>query len=142
MTPQSDLREAREAVVRRHAEAENAHDPDGVIASFHRPAYDVPALGPDGQANGEQAVRAFLGQMFQGFPDFHLELGKLHHADEAVFVEVTLSGTHQGEWAGLPPTGRSIAVRVGCLFEFEAQHLVVERVYVDMATILRQLGAL
>jgi predicted ester cyclase len=62
--------------------------------------------------------------------------------DDAVFVEVTLSGTHQGEWAGIPATGRRASVRIACLYEFEEDRLVCERVWFDFATILRQLGVL
>jgi len=59
-----------------------------------------------------------------------------------VFVEVSLTGTQQGDFAGIPPTGRSVKTRIGCLFEFEGDQLVRERVYLDLADILRQPGAL
>ena len=55
---------------------------------------------------------------------------------------MTLSGTHQGEWAGIPATGRRASVRIACLYEFEEDRLVYERVWFDFATILRQLGVL
>ena len=55
---------------------------------------------------------------------------------------MTVSGTHQGEWAGIPATGRRASVRFACLYEFEEDRLVCERVWFDFATILRQLGVL
>ena len=39
------LREQREEVVRRHVAAENTGDLDGMIASFHRPRYQVIPMG-------------------------------------------------------------------------------------------------
>jgi steroid delta-isomerase-like uncharacterized protein len=134
-----DLRVRRAAVIREHVEAENRQDPDGVVASFHRPRYDVvPLRYPN---DGAAAVHELLAGLFAGFPDFHVEPGPLFHADDAVFVEVRMTGTHRGEWAGVAPTGRAMDIRAGCLFEFEGDRLVCERVYFDSATLLRQLGA-
>jgi predicted ester cyclase len=72
----------------------------------------------------------------------HIEPGRHLHADDAVFVEVTLSGTHQGEWAGIPATGQRASVRIACLYGFEEDRLGCERVWFDFATILRHLGVL
>jgi predicted ester cyclase len=112
----------------------------GVVASFAEPRYDVPAMGDLGQAKGGQAVHDLIGMLFVGFPDWHAEPGPLHHAADAVFTEVRMTGTHQGEFAGIPPTGQKMDVRVGCIFDFEGDRLVCERVYFDFATVLRQLG--
>jgi steroid delta-isomerase-like uncharacterized protein len=141
-TISEDLRARRSEIVKQHIDAENRHDPDGVVASFHQPNYDIAPFGDAGQMNGAQAVRELWQGMIAGFPDLHIEPGRHHHADDAVFVEVTLSGTHQGEWIGIPATGRQGSVRVACLYEFEEDRLVCERVWFDMATILRQLGVL
>ena len=55
---------------------------------------------------------------------------------------MVFSGTQQGEWAGIPATGRQGSVRIACLYEFEEDRLVCERVWFDFATIMRQLGVL
>ncbi len=41
---------------------------------------------------------------------------------------------------GLPPTGRSLRLRVCGIFVFEEDRLVCERVYYDLLTVLRTLG--
>jgi hypothetical protein len=53
-----------------------------------------------------------------------------------------MTGTQRGGWAGVPATGRPIDVRVACVFHFEGERLVCERIYFDFATVLRQLGVL
>lgn len=45
---------------------------------------------------------------FKGFPDFTVEILKTHHSDDAVILEVRMKGTHQGEWAGLKPMGKTM----------------------------------
>ena len=93
------LRERREAIVREHIAAENAHDISGGIATFHHPRYEVV---PFGSVNdGAQAVHDLLAGMFAGFPDFHVDVPRLHHADEAVVVEFVMTGTHQGPFRAL-----------------------------------------
>jgi predicted ester cyclase len=77
---------------------------------------------------------------FTTFPDFHLEPGTLRHGDDHVFVEVRATGTQQVELAGIPATGRTMDTRMACLYEFEGDQLVCERVYLDMADVARQLA--
>jgi predicted ester cyclase len=53
-----------------------------------------------------------------------------------------LTRTHDGEWAGIPPSGNHINVPVVGIFEFDGGRLLCEKVYLDMATVLTQMGAL
>lgn len=135
-------RELREAVVRQHWDAENRHDPAGVVASFsaHRASYDVPAFGRAGQRPDAASVLSLWEDMLAAFPDFHVEPGPMLHGDNHIFVEVRVTGTQRGEFAGIPPTGRPIDLpRVANLFEFEGDELVCERVYIDLTEMMRQL---
>jgi steroid delta-isomerase-like uncharacterized protein len=133
-----NLRERREAIALEHVAAENRHDVEGTIATFDRPRYEVNGEPSDGEA----AVRELLQELMAGFPDIHGEVQKLHHADDAVIGEVRVSGTHNGLWSGIPATGRRIDVSLACIFDFEGDRLVCEKVYFDVATILGQLGVL
>ncbi len=133
----SDLRVRREALVRRHMEAENVHDFDAVIETFARPRYEL--IGTDRVHDGEAEVRAYFRETRTAFPDQRNELIALHHADDAVIAEFWLLGTHEGPLGSLPPTGRSFRCRMTAFFLFEGEGLVCERVYFDSGTILRQL---
>ena len=111
------LRKEREAVVRRHMESENVHD-------------------------GAEEVMAYFTESRTAFPDQRNELIAMHHADDAVIVEFDLKGTHLGPLRGFEPTGKEFTCRMIAVFEFEPEGdgIVCERVYFDLATILRQLG--
>jgi steroid delta-isomerase-like uncharacterized protein len=134
----TSLRQRREAIVRQHAEAENRHDVEATIATFHHPCYEFNGETID----GAEAVRELLQGFMNGFPDFHADIGKMRHADDAVFGETIITGTHDGEWAGIPPTGRRIEVPAAGIFEFDEDRLLCEKVYVDFAAVLTQLGVL
>jgi steroid delta-isomerase-like uncharacterized protein len=132
------LRERREAIVLEHVAAENRHDVEATIATFHRPRYEVNGEPSDGEA----AVRELLQGLMDGFPDFHAETEKMHHADEAVISEGRITGTHNGAFAGIPATGRRMDVPMAAIFEFDEDRLLCETVYYDVATVLVQLGVL
>jgi hypothetical protein len=62
------LRERREAIVREHIAAENAHDISRAIATFHHPRYEV---APFGSVNdGAQAVHDLLQGCLLAFLTF------------------------------------------------------------------------
>jgi steroid delta-isomerase-like uncharacterized protein len=136
----SNLQRRREELVLEHFRAENDHDLDGLIATFHTPRYEMMHLGHAHE--GEAQVRALITGLYRGIPDIHAEPGRLRHLDDAVVVECVTSGTHEGFFAGLAPTGKEIKARSVCIFEFAGEKLVCEKVYLDLATVLRQLGAL
>ncbi len=135
--PDATRREHREAVVRRHMEAENVHDFDAVIATFGHPRYEL--IGTDRVHDGEEAVREYFRQTRTAFPDQRNELIALHHADDAVIAEFFLLGTHEGALGGLEPTHRSFKTRMCAFFLFDGDDLVCERVYFDSSSIRRQL---
>lgn len=134
------LRERRERVVREHIAAENNHDIPRTLATFHRPKYEV---APFGAPNiGAESVHELLTALFAAFPDFHVEVPYLHHADTAVIAEFIMTGTHRGPFAGLPASGQRVRVPIVGIFDFEEDRLMCERVYFDMATMTRQMQPL
>lgn len=137
----SDLRSDRERLVREHMESENTHDFDVTLATFaDHPRYEII---PTGEVyDGPEEVMRYYQETRAAFPDQRNELIALHHADDAVIVEFWLRGTHEGEFRGVPPTGKSFEQRMAAFFLFNGERLVNERVYFDAAGLLAQLGLL
>jgi steroid delta-isomerase-like uncharacterized protein len=134
------LRARRDAVVDAHIAAEAVqHDVAAALATFHHPRYEVPAMGAI--MDGSDEVQGLLTGLLTAFPDFWLERAATHHADDAVIVECRFGGTHRGPWAGIEATGKQMAVQAACVFVFEGEKLVCEKVYFDHGTVLRQLTA-
>lgn len=133
-----DVRARREAIVREHLASENEHEFDRTIATFEHPRYELVATGD--VYDGEEAVRGYFAESRCAFPDQRNELIALHHADDAVIVEVDILGTHLGPLRALPPTGRAFRCRISAHFLFQDDRLMCERVYFDQLTIMRQLG--
>jgi steroid delta-isomerase-like uncharacterized protein len=138
MAVSPELREKREAIVTEHMDSENRHEFDATIETFDHPRYELIATGD--VYDGPEEVAHYFEETRTAFPDQRNEMIAMHHADDAVCVEVWVRGTHRGAYRGLPPTGRAYEVRGMAMFLFEEDRLVCERAYFDSATILRQLG--
>lgn len=134
----SDLRQLREATVLEHMQAENAHDFDRCIAAFSHPRYEIVATGE--VWDGHSGVNTLLNENKKGFSNFHFEPDVMHHSDSAVIVEGRFHGTHDGNWRGLPATGRKVDFPLIIVFQFENERMVCEKTYFDIGTPLRQLG--
>jgi steroid delta-isomerase-like uncharacterized protein len=136
----NDRISARLALVDEHVRLENAHDLEGVLATFgHTAHYDDEAWGEHHE--GRNSVRAFYQQLMKALPDLEIHVQRQHIADEAILLEVVIRGTHLGPWRDLPPTGRRIEFPLCGVYTFdENDRLAGERIYYDRATVLRQLG--
>ena len=133
-------RDARLLEVEKHVQRENDHDLDGIMETFGEEAwYEVEPL--DEQHDSRRGVRMYYEELLQALPDLHIDVHRRHVADESVILEVTMSGTHTGEWRGLPGTGYELSFPVCSIYEFDDQDKIAgERIYYDRATVLRQLG--
>src|SRR5690348_9657827 len=68
--------------------------------------------GPRGLPGGPDGVRAVLGAIRQAFPDHDAEVVQLISEGDLVATYKTFTGTHTGDFFGLPPTGKRRTIRV------------------------------
>ena len=59
---------------------------------------------------GREAVTQFLAMFLTAFPDARFTIEDLIAEGNTVVFRHTLRGTHQGNYLGIPPTGKQIAV--------------------------------
>lgn len=91
---------------------------------------------------GKAELRAFANSVFAGVPDFKVEMTRRCVARESAAVEWVMSGTHKGDWPGLPSTGKHFSVRGLSLIEFQAGKIQRVSDYWDAVTLMRQVGLL
>lgn len=97
---------------------------------------DEIAAGPFAEV-AKRWVAPFRG----AFPDFEMEIVALISEGEKVVAHFRCSGTHLGEWLGVPPTGRRFeGVDEMYIFEVRAGRLVSAVGVEDNLSRLRQLG--
>jgi steroid delta-isomerase-like uncharacterized protein len=75
------------------------------------------------------------------FPDIEREVIDVVADERSAAVRWRLRATHRGEYAGLAPTGNRVDFTGCSLFEFEGGRVVRLAVYIDAATLMRQVAA-
>lgn len=94
-----------------------------------------------GQGNGPQGFTMFFTMMRSAFPDLHIEVEHLVADEDNVSFAYTITGTHQGEFMHIAPTGKQIKVRGMQIGRFEHGLMVERWGSSDELGLLKQLGA-
>ena len=124
---------------RTHREAEAARDLDAILATFVEDCFlDTVALGLRSQ--GRAAARAAYEGYFTAFPDLTPDDEGNAFGDHTVLTWGTLRGTSGGDWLGVPPSGRSFAVRFVNVAPIRDGLMAGESIYFDLATLCEQAG--
>jgi predicted ester cyclase len=80
--------------------------------------------------------------MFKGgFPDLRVTVEATYSDGDVVGSRGTITGTHQGDFMGVPPTGRSVSFRYLDLWRIEDGRFVETWVQMDTMGLMQQLGA-
>ncbi len=137
LPPEHVLR-AREKLVLDHFHDEVAQDWDATLSTFPHPHYEL--IAQMAVHDGSREVRDYYHDTRVAFPGQDHEIISFRHTVDAVVVEFWLLGTHLGPLGKIPPTGSSHRTRMTAYFIFDAdENLIVERIYFDQLTILKQL---
>lgn len=86
-----------------------------------------------------EGVRSGCFRYFEAFPDLHGALDDLIAEDDRVFLRSTLTGTHDGEYKGIPATGRHVATECAEIFRVADGRFVSYWCLTNVAGLMRQL---
>jgi steroid delta-isomerase-like uncharacterized protein len=99
---------------------------------FHAPV-------PTG-ATGAQALKQVWAVLLRAFPDLHVAVEDVIAEGDKVVARNTVTGTHQGEYMGLPPTGKSVTYNEIFILRFADGRIAEIWGVVDVLSQMRQLG--
>ena len=130
--------EAHKALVRRFVDefwnygdldaADALMTPDAVI---HEPVAGTP-----------EDLKAVATAMRSAFPDWHSTVEELLVEGDRVVERWTGRGTHQGEFQGIPATGRSVAVPGVVFYRMAGGKIAEFRGQFDRMSLMQQLGVI
>jgi predicted ester cyclase len=122
-----------------HREAEARRDLPAVIATFSQDCFlENVALGL--RSDGPHAVlRAYQG-LFAAFPDLGPEDDGIAFGDDVLVSWGWVSGTMEGPWLGMEPTGRSFRAAFTNVVPFSGGRMQGEKLLFDLADMCAQLG--
>ena len=117
----------------------NAGDIDGfgeLLADEFVEHDEVPGVPPT-----KDGVLAYFGSLLTAFPDMRMDVEDLIASENKAVARVKAVATHQGEFMGVPPTGKAVEIQFIDIMRFDDAGLVCEHWGVaDMLSLMQQLG--
>ena len=93
------------------------------------------------QSMNREAREQFSRVFYRAFPDARHTLDDLIAEGDKVAARLTARGTHEGDFQGIPPTGRPVSFTGMRVFRFVGGRIAEEWANLDMLGLLQQLGA-
>ncbi|PKX91233.1 ester cyclase [Aspergillus novofumigatus IBT 16806] len=103
-------------------------------AVFHVPFSDTPLKGLSGYMQ-------ILATMRSAFPDIQWTLDDTVIEDDRVVAQFTLRGSHEGQFFGVPASGKKIQAQAMNIYRFTDGMIVEETGLPDLFGIMLQIGA-
>jgi steroid delta-isomerase-like uncharacterized protein len=97
---------------------------------------EVPGLPPT-----KEGVIAYFRSLLTSFPDMQMNVEDLIASENKAVARVKATATHQGEFMGVPPTGKAVEIQLIDIMRFDDAGLVREHWGVaDLLSLMQQLG--
>lgn len=140
LEPETSAQQRNKAVVKQFV---------GSVLGRHDPAaaeqFSVPNFawhgGPMGEIRDLGSYMTHLQTLFEAFPDLQVEIEDEIAEADRVSIRTVLTGTHRGDFLGVPPTGRRIRATGASTFRIVDRRIVEEWWQHDLYGILAQLKA-
>jgi steroid delta-isomerase-like uncharacterized protein len=107
-----------------------AYFTDDVVATFE---------GRDQRAEGREAAAQLIRHVHQDAFDARMELKNLLTDQGKAAIEADFAGTHTGEFAGIPATGRKVRVPYSVIYDLRGDQISALRIYFPMSQLRQQL---
>lgn len=98
----------------------------------------LPGVGPV----DKETFKKFATSIRSAFPDWYSTAEVMIAEDDRLAEQWTGRGTHQGEFQGIAPTGRKVAVPGSVFYRIKSGKIVEFRGLFDGLSMLHQLGTL
>ena len=95
----------------------------------------------NGERRGRDGQRQTYEAFFAGFPDLRSEVVEVLAVDDLVAVHRRWTGTHEGAFQDVEPTGRSVEFESTAILTVRKGQIAEYRGVVDLLGLMQQLGA-
>ena len=97
---------------------------------------------PPGIGCGPEGMRQLVAMFRTGFPDAHVTIEAELADGDSVIHRGYFTGTHQGDFQGIAPTGKQIKVKTIDIWRVANGKMVENWVQMDMLGLMQQLGVI
>lgn len=134
--------EQNKALVGRFVEETFNHGNMSVFDEMVAPDFVEHEQLPPGIPDGREGVKVMSTMLRSAYPDFKATIDDILAEGDKVVVRMTWSGTHQGEFMGIPATGKSVSIGVIDIIRIAGGKLVEHWGQMDSMGMMQQLGAI
>jgi steroid delta-isomerase-like uncharacterized protein len=140
----TDEQTGNKAAFRRFADAVNSGDWELISKTIDE------LVGPDAlihtplpiEATGARKLKEVFARLSQAFPDLHITIEDMIAEGDKLVVRNSITGTHQGDYMGRPPTGNSIRYDEVFIVRSADGRIAETWGIVDVLSQMKQLGAI
>jgi steroid delta-isomerase-like uncharacterized protein len=119
-----------------------------VLVEVHSPGkldlvdelYDENFIGLPDMTKGIENVKKFISNLLNTFPDIKFTVEDQIAEGDKVFAQWSITATHKGEFMGIAPTGKPIAVSGVTVYKILNGKVVQAWGMIDNLGILQQIG--
>ena len=97
---------------------------------------------PPGVPRGREGVKQLTTMFRSAFPDFKATIDDLIAEGDKVVIRQTWTGTHKGEFMGMPPTGKRMSIGVIDIIRIAEGKFVEHWGQMDNLSMMQQLGVI
>jgi steroid delta-isomerase-like uncharacterized protein len=95
-----------------------------------------------GMPTDKRAPRMFIGMMREAFPDINATVEDMVVEGNTVAVRARMSGTHKGEFMGIPPTGNKFDIQAMDVIRYRNGQVCAHWGVTDSLTMMQQLDVI
>jgi steroid delta-isomerase-like uncharacterized protein len=95
-----------------------------------------------GTQQGRDMYLGIVAANMKAFPDLKWTVEDMRAEGDTVAIRYTMTGTHEGPFAGVEATGRAIRAESMAFYRLAHGKIVEERAQLDMLSILQHMGAI
>ena len=133
--------ERNKAVVRRFVEeVQNMKDP-AVYDELNDPQF-VNLSAPPGMPSDREGGKIYLWSLFSAFPDSQWTIDDMIAEGDRVVTKKTFTGTHSGDFAGIPATGRRVTLQYVDILRLRDGKIIEHWLAMDQLSFMQQLGVI
>ena len=110
---------------------------DELVADDFVEHEEFPGLEPT-----KEGVKQFFAMFRSAFPDLRMEAHEIVAESDLLCARGTMSGTHKGEFMGMPPSGKHIEIEGFDMLRIRDGQVTEHWGLMDAMTMMQQLGAM
>ena len=133
--------ELNKSVIRRFVEEVQNKKNWDVYDELNDPEF-VNHSAPPGIPSDREGGKIYLGAFLNAFPDCRFTVDDMIAEGDQVVTKKTFTGTHEGEFAGIPPTGKRVTLQFVDIMRVRDGRIVEHWLSMDQLSFMQQLGVI